>query len=92
MMSEALTERGIENTLITIHGGGHGFDSDVDLAEVGDALVTYEIRSSGCGPKDRVSLVSILVDLAEVRDAFNAVLTFLQEHLLVAHTDDDLVL
>ena len=49
IMSEALSERGIENDLITIRGGRHGFDGDVDLPEV--------------------------------RDAFRAVLMFLQKHL-----------
>ena len=49
IMSKVLSERGIESDLITIRGGRHGFDRDVDMSEV--------------------------------RDAFQAVLMFLQRHL-----------
>jgi len=34
MMSEELTRWGIENELITIHGGGHGFDGDLNSPQV----------------------------------------------------------
>jgi len=33
MMSEALTERGIENKLVTMHNRGHGFDGDAGVLQ-----------------------------------------------------------
>lgn len=38
MMSEELTRHGVENELITIHGGPHGFDADLSLPQVRDAF------------------------------------------------------
>jgi acetyl esterase/lipase len=55
MMSQTLSARSIEGDLITIRGGGHGFDRDTDLPEV--------------------------------RDAFQAVLVFLQRHLRAERED-----
>ena len=37
-MAEELTRRGIENELITIHDGPHGFDGDSSSRQTRDAL------------------------------------------------------
>jgi acetyl esterase/lipase len=42
MMSEALSKRGIENELITMHGSGHGFDGDASLLQMAvDAVLAF---------------------------------------------------
>jgi dipeptidyl aminopeptidase/acylaminoacyl peptidase len=34
IMAQELSRRGIENELIAIHGGPHGFDADLDRPQV----------------------------------------------------------